>query len=161
MKMRWDTMLYVVSLLSLALLIIHAGRGWVEIVAQGPRGADGALGYINAGLVGLVHILPFLFLMNGLGALLRLSGHYRRGDVFTRINARLIGEFASALVLSAAAFVILRPTLLDWINGVSRGIEIQMGEASIALFCAGIFVFVMSRVMADAVTLKEDSDSIV
>lgn len=161
MKMRWDSMLYVVSLLSLALLVVHAGRDWLEVVAGGPRGADGALGYLNACLIGLVHILPFLFLMPGLTALLRLSGHYGRGDVFTRINARLIGQFASALVLSAAAFVIFRPTLLDWIGGVSRGIEVQFGDASIALFCAGIFVFVMSRVMGEAVTLKEDSDSIV
>lgn len=161
MKMRWHTMLYIVSLLSLTVMVVHAGRGWLEVVAAGPRGATGTLGYLNACLIGLVHILPFLFLMPGLTALLRLSGHYGRGDVFTRINARLIGQFASALVLSAAAFVILRPTLLDWIGGVSRGIELEIGEASIALFCAGIFVFVMSRVMADAVTLKEDSDSIV
>lgn len=161
MKMRWDTMLYVASLLSLALLVVHAGRDWVEIVAQGPRGADAALGYINAGLIGLVHILPFLFLMNGLGALLRLSGHYRRGDIFTHRNAQLIEQFASALVLSAAAFVVFRPTLLGWIEGADRGVGLQLNEASIALFSAGIFVFVMSRVMGEAVAIKEDRDSIV
>lgn len=161
MKVRWESMLYIVSVLSLGLLVVHAGRGWLEVVAAGPRGADGALGYLNAGLVGLVHVLPLLLLMPGVAALLRLSGYYRRGEVFTRRNAGLIEKFASALVLSAAAFVIIRPTLLDWIGGVNRGIELQVNEGSIALFCAGIFVFVMSRVMADAVTLKEDSDSIV
>lgn len=161
MKMRCDSTLYIVSLLSLVLLVVQAGRDWLEVVADGPRGADGALGYLNACLIGLVHILPFLFLMNGLGALLRPSGHYRRGEVFTRGNARLIEQFGGALVFSAAAFLVIRPTLLDWIGGISRGIAIQMGEASIALFCAGVFVFVMSRVMADAVILKEGSDSIV
>ncbi|MCC5981018.1 MAG: DUF2975 domain-containing protein [Oceanicaulis sp.] len=161
MKIRWDSMLYVVSLLSLALLIIHAGRAWVEFLAEGPLGADGALGYLNAGLTGLVHIMPFLFLIPGLVALVRLGGHYRRGEVFTRRNAGLIEQFGSALVLAAGAFVIFRPTLLDWIGGVDRGFAVQLNEAPVALFCAGVFVFVMSRVMGDAVTLKEDSDSIV
>lgn len=161
MKMRWDSMLYVVSLLSLALLIIHAGRAWVEFLAEGPLGADGALGYFNAALIGLVHIMPFLFLIPGVVALVRLGGHYRRGEIFTHGNARLIEQFANALILAAAAFMIFRPTLLDWAGGVSRGIELQLGEASIALFSAGVFVFVMSRVMGEAVAIKEDRDSIV
>lgn len=161
MKTRWDSMLYVVSLLSLALLVIHAGREWVEVLADGPLGVDGALGYLNAGLVGLVHIMPFVFLIPGLVALVRLGAHYRRGEVFTRRNAGLIEQFGSALVLAAGAFVIFRPTLLDWIGGVDRAFVLQLNEAPIALMCAGVFVFVMSRVMGEAVTIKEDRDSFV
>lgn len=161
MKMRWDTMLYVVAMLSLVLMVVHAGRGWLEFVAGGPVGAEGALGYVNASLIGLVHILPFLLLMPGLAAVLRLSAQYRLGTVFSHGNAKLIEQFGGALVWSAAALVVLRPTLLDWIYGVDNGIEVQLGEASIALFSAGVFVFTMARVMAEAVALKEDSDSIV
>lgn len=151
----------IAGLICLVTALVHAGRIVFETLADGPVGADGALGMLNAALIGLVQASPFLFLICGLAAAARLGGRYVRGEMFTAANARLIGGFGLSLALAAGAIILIRPTLLDWIGGVETGIGIRVDEAGIALAACGVFIMVMSRAMARAAALRAENDSFI
>jgi hypothetical protein len=158
---RWGAAIQIAGVLSLLLALIHSGREVVESIADGPVGADGSLGLFNAGLIGLIHAMPYLLLLSGLGAMARLGAAYQRGEVFSLANAHLIRRFGASLIAAAAAFLVLRPTLLDWVGGVARGFVFRIDDAGLAMIAAGVFVTAMAQVMALATSLQAENDSFV
>lgn len=158
---RWGRCLQVGGLIALCLAIGHSGREVVASLAATPFAGAGWLDLINAGLTGLVHALPYLLLLDGLYSISRLGGRYQSGEIFSPDNALLIRRFGASLVATAAAFMVIRPTILDWIGGVTRGFSVNIDEAAIAILLAGVFVAAMAQVMTLAGRIQAENDSFI
>lgn len=147
--------------LALMLCLIHAAIHLAERVSAGPVGAEGAPGMLNAVFLGFVDAMPLLFLINGLAAMAALGAAYGRGEMFSADNAKRIRSFGEALAWAAAAVIVIQPTLLDWIGGVSRGIAFNIDAAGLALAAGGIFTTAMAYAMQHAHALQTEHDSFV
>jgi hypothetical protein len=147
--------------LALMLCLIHAAIHLAHRVSAGPVGAEGGLGMLNALFLGFVDAMPLLFLINGLAAMAALGAAYGRGEMFSAKNAKRIRSFGEALAWAAAAVIVIQPTLLDWISGVSRGIDFNIDAAGLALAAGGIFTTAMAYAMQRAHALQAEHDSFV
>lgn len=147
--------------LALMLCLIHSGIHLAERVSAGPVGGPGAPGMLNAVLLGFVDALPLLLLISGLAAMAALGAAYGRGEMFTADNAKSIRRFGEALAWAAAAVIMIQPTLLDWIGGGSRGFEINIDAAGLALAAGGIFTTAMAYAMQRAHALQSEHDAFV
>lgn len=160
-SVRWGRLIQTAGMICFGLAVIHTGRVVVENIATGPVGIDGWWGYVNAGLIGLVMAMPYLFMLTGLVAMIRLGKQYQAGDIISSGNVRLISTFGASLSWAAAAFLLIRPTILDWVGGVSRGIVLRIDEAGIAMATAGVFLMAMAHVMNGALRLQEENEGFV
>lgn len=158
---RWGRAMQVGGMVALLLAIIQSGREVVESIAATPFAGAGALDLIHSGLVGLVIALPYLLLLSGLHAVARLGERYHEGEVFSLGNAILIRRFGASLTAAAAAFMVVRPTLLDWIGGISRVFVVQINEAVLPILVAGVFVTAIAHIMSLANRLQVENDSFV
>lgn len=147
--------------LALALCLIHSGITVVERLTDALPDAANALDMINAGLTGLVDAMPLLFLISGMAAMAGLGAAYGRGEMFTADNAKRIRSFGESLAWAAAAVIVIQPTLLDWIGGVSRGIAFNIDAAGLALAAGGIFTTAMAYAMQRAHALQSEHDAFV
>lgn len=157
---RTGQSIHIAGWLAMALVIIYTGRTVVAALAAAPRPVSG-LDLFNTGLRGLLEELPYLALLSGLHAMTRLGARYREGECFTKANALSIREFGMSLLGAAAAFFVIRPSLLAWTGGQYGGFEFRIDEAGIAMAVTGVFVTAMAQVMAMAAALQEDHDGIV
>lgn len=158
---RWGRSMEVGGLIALCLAIIHSGREVVESIAGTPFAGASVPDLVHSALVGVVQALPYLLLLGGLYAVARLGGRYHGGEIFSLANAHLIRRFGASLIATAAAFMLIRPTLLDWIGGVSRGFVVHIDEAVLATFIAGVFVTAMAQAMTLANRIQADNDSFI
>jgi len=160
-SVRWGKLIQVAGAICLVLAVTHSGRVVGESMFAGPVGMDGWWGYVNACLIGLAMAMPYLCLLSGLVAMMRLGKRYQTGEIISSGNVRLISTFGASLSWAAAAFLLIRPTILDWVGGVSRGIEIRIDEAGIAMATAGVFLMAMAHVMNGALRLQEENESFI
>ena len=140
-----------------ALVIIHAGRVIAETLAERGSGGHGILGWMNSGLTGMVHASPFLFFAGGLIAVAKLGALYGQRIIFAEENARLIRRFGDALAWTTAAMLLLRPTVLGWIEGSSYGLTFKITEGGLVTFVTALFVSLMAKVMQKATQLEHEN----
>jgi hypothetical protein len=143
--------------LSFVVALIHAGRVIVESLASGFAERDGILEWVNAGLIGMVHASPYLFLLGGLLAVAKLGQLYDQGIVFAEGNCRLIGRFGDALAWTAAAMLVIRPTVLGWVEASSYGLTFKINEGGVVTLVAALFVSLMGKVMRRASMLEQEN----
>lgn len=147
--------------LTLILAVIYTLRIVVVAIVAGMAERTGILAMVNSGLSGLVQASPYLFLMSGFLSVARLGKLYEEGVVFSAGNSAYIACFGNALAWAAAAMLLIRPTVMGWIEGLSWGLSFKIDEGSMVTLVAALFVSLMAKVMQRATRLDQENQQFI
>jgi hypothetical protein len=111
----------------------------------------------------LILTAPALFYVVGLIRSRRVFGRIGQGDVFTRANSEGLIGVGSALLAGAVWAMLaagLEPTVrADALGPIAH--EIAEAATQLALAALGLALFMIGRVMREAVRLKAETDGFV
>lgn len=112
-------------------------------------------------LTALLVNLPSFIFVGVLGDFADLFKRTGEGEVFTARNLRTLRNAGSGLIWAAASSSLIVPTVLSWTTGDGRGFIWHINDLALGTGAMGLAILGLSRVFAEGLRLKTDSDQII
>jgi hypothetical protein len=106
-------------------------------------------------------VLPSLLYLAGLWTAHEMFARMGKGEVLTAENAAGLGAIGASMAWGAAAALVISPTLLRWTEEGFRGLDIRFEGPELVILVLGGSLFMLGRVMRQAVALKAEVDAFV
>lgn len=108
-----------------------------------------------------IEVVPAALYLLGLWAAHGMFARFGRGELFTPAIVAGLSSIGSSLLWGGLWAVAITPTLLGWIEGPFRGLDLKLNGPELVILVLGGALVLLGKVMAKAAALQAEVDAFV